>query len=449
MNVTQNKIDDLNTVISIKLTPEDYKPKVEKTLKDYRKKANMPGFRKGMTPMSVVKKQYETAVTFEEINKILNTELNNFIAENKLAVLGQPLPKTDNNLDVNANEMTFEFESGLAPEFSVDLSKASIPYYKIEAADKDVNETIERMQSQSGEAVPSDEIVEGGHFAAKVQEVNEDETLVEGGIETTVTFLVEDLKEKNEFLKKKENDVVYVYAQALFKDVHKLQHFLGLSHEEAHHFNEKLKITIGETSTKTKAELNQDFFDKIYGKDKIHSEEELKAKIKEEFGNYYKRESDTRFINDSVEWLFENIKFDLPSEFLTKYIQSTAKEPMTDEQAAEEYKKSEKAMRYQLIEGKILSDNKVNIQFQDLLDYTKTSMKQQFAMYGYAEVPEEEIEKYSVNALKNEEHVRKTSGDIIQRELFKIFDAQIKKEEKTVTIEDFDKILKEEHNHSH
>jgi len=449
MNVTQNKIDNLNTVISIKLTPEDYKPQVEQTLKDYRKKVNMPGFRHGMVPMGVVKKQYEAAVTFEEINKILNTELNKFIADNQLAVLGQPIPKMDNNIDLNANELTFEFEAGLAPEFSIDLSQASVPYYKIEATDKDVDETIERMQNYFGESIPADEIEEKGYFKAKVQEINEDDTPVKGGIDGTFSFLVESLNEPNEFLKKKENDVVYAYAQTLFADVHELQYNFNLTHEAAHSFNGKLKITIGEISVKVKAELNQDFFDRAYGEDKIHSEEEMKNHIIENFGKHYKQQADNVFINKTVEWLLENVKFDLPSEFLTKYIQSTAKEPITDEQAAEEYKKSEKALRYQLIEGKILTDNKVNISFQDMLNYTKASMKQQFAMYCYGDVPDEEIEKYSANALKNEEHVRKTSDDIIQQELSKIFDSQVKKEEKVISVEDFNKILEEEEEKHH
>ena len=439
MNVTQNKIDNLNTVISIKLTPEDYKPQVEQTLKDYRKKVNMPGFRQGMVPMSVVKKQYEAAVTFEEINKILNTELNKFIADNQLVVLGQPIAKTNSNLeDMNADEMTFEFETGLAPEFSIDLSRASIPYYKIETTDNDVNDTIERMQNYFGESIPTDEIVEKGYFKATVQEIDEDGAPVKGGIDGTFNFSVESLNEPNEFLKKKENDVVYAYAQTLFTDVHELQHSFDLTHEAAHSFNGKLKITISETSAKAKAEFNQDFFDKVYGKDKIHSEEEMRIHIRENYGKHYKQVADSEFINRTVEWLLENVKFDLPSEFLTKYIQSTAKEPMTDEQAAEEYKKSEKALRYQLIEGKILTDNKINVRYQDLLDYTKASMKQQFAMYGYEDVPDEEIEKYSANALKDEEHIRKTSDDIIQQELAKIFNSQVKKEEKTVSVKEYE-----------
>lgn len=446
MNVTQNKIDDLNTVISITISPEDYKPKVEKALEDYRKKVNMPGFRKGKVPMGVVKKQYEGSVTFEEINKVLNENLSNFITENKLAVLGQPLPVSDNNLDVNANEMTFKFEVGLAPEFKVDLSKATIPYYKIKATEKEIDDTVARIQTQFGEVIDADDIEEDGNFAGKVVEIDSEGNPVESGINVSVTFIVADLKNKKAFLKKKTNDVIEIYAQELFNDPHQLQHFFGLSHEEAHHFNSKLKITIEKTSTRTKAEINQDLFDKVYGKDKIKSEEELRNKIKEEIENYYKKESDTQFMNESVEWLFSNISFDLPSEFLIKYIKSNSKEPLSDKEAATEYEKSEKALRYQLIEGKILSDNNVNIQYPDLIEFTRNQMKQQFAMYGYTDVPDSELDKYVANAMKNEEHVRQSSGSLIQQKLFNIFDSQIKKKEKVVSIEEFDKVLKKESN---
>lgn len=444
MNVTQNKIDDLNTIVKITIKPEDYKPNVEKSLNDYRKKLNMPGFRKGKAPMSIVKKQYEGAVTFEEINKVLNDTLSNFISENKLSILGQPLPRTNNELDPDAQDMTFEFELGLAPDLSVDLSKAKIPYYKIEATDKEIDDTVLRMQTQLGEVTDADKIEEGGNFVGEVLEIDAEGNQVEEGINTTITFLVDDLKDKNSFLGRKKGDIVTIQAQDLFNDVHQLQHFFGLSHEDTHHCNANLKINVEKTSIRTKAELNQELFDKVYGKDKVKSEEELKAKIKEEIENYYKKESDTKFMNDSVEWLLDTIKFDLPTEFLKKFIKSKAKEPMSDEDAATEYEKSVKALRYQLIEGQILSDNKISVQYNDLVEYTKNQMKQQFAMYGYVDIPDAELDKYVANAMKNEEHVRQSSGNLIQQELLKIFDAKIQKKEKTVTLEKFDAILKKE-----
>ncbi|MDR1876141.1 MAG: trigger factor [Flavobacteriaceae bacterium] len=455
MNVTQNKIDNLTTVISITIKPEDYKLNVEKALLDYRKKLNMPGFRKGKAPMGIVKKQYEAAVTFEEINKVLYDALNNFISENKLDILGQPLPVTNDELDVNANEMTFDFEVGLKPEVAVDLSGATVPYYKIEATEEEINDTIESMQIKFGETIDADAVEEEGNFTGKVQEVDEEGNPVEEGINTTVTFLVDDLKDKDSFIGKKVDDIVEIHAQDVFSDVHQLQHFFGLSHDEAHHFNGKLKITLEKISIRTKAELNQEFFDKSCGKDKVSSEEELRDKIREEIENYYKRESDTKFINDSVNWLFENVQVELPSQFLTKYLQSTAKEPITDEEAASEYERMEKALRYQLIEGQILSDNKISIQYQDLVEFTKNQMRQQFAMYGYLDIPDDALDKYVTDAMKNEEHVRQTSGNLVQQELFKIFDAQIKKEEKKISLDEFDKILKEdtekagEHSHAH
>lgn len=448
MNVTQNKIDNLNTVVSISIKPEDYKPKVEKALKDYQKRLNMPGFRKGKAPMGIIKKQYEGAVTFEEINKVLNESLSNYISENKLNILGQPLPKTNDNLDINANELTFDFELGLAPEFSVDLSKAKIDYYKIEASEKEINETIEKMQTQLGQIIDVDQIENGGHFSAQVEEIDENNQSIEEGIKTNITFIVDDLKNKDLFIGKKSGEIIEINAQEIFNDPHQLQHFLGLTHEQAHDFNGKLKIRIEKPSKRTKAEVNQELFDKVYGKDKVSSEQELREKIKEELEGYYKRESDNKFMNDSVEWLFENIKFDLPEEFLKKFIKNSSKEPLNDDEVNTEYEKSEKGLRYQLIEGQILSDNKISIQYNDLVEFTRDQMKQQFAMYGYNDIPEAELNKYVANAMKNEEQVRQASNNLIQQNLFNIFDKQIGKVEKIVPLEEFNSIIKEENSKS-
>ncbi|MDR2122621.1 MAG: trigger factor [Flavobacteriaceae bacterium] len=441
MNVTQNKIDDLTAIISITIQPEDYRSNVEKALNDYRKKVNMPGFRKGKVPMGIVKKQYEGAVTYEEINKVLNDTLNNFISENKLDILGQPLPVINEKQDEseNENEMTFKFEIGLAPEITVDLSKATVPYYKIKATEKEVAEVISGAQTQFGEIIDAEEIGEDGSFVAKVQEIDEEGNPVEGGIDTTITLLVDKLKTKDSFLGKKAGDVIEITAQSLFSDVHELQHFLGLSHEAAHSFDGKLRITPEKISDRIKAELNQEFFDKL-GKGDVTSEEELQASIKEEIEDYYKKESDTRFINDSVKWLLENVKVDLPSGFLIKFLQSTSKEPISDEKVAAEYEKSEESLRYQLIEKQILTDNKIKVKYQDLADFTRDQIKQQFAAYGYRDIPEEDLEKYVISAMKNEEHVRKSSSRIIQQELFKVFDSQITKKEQEVFFDEFHKL---------
>ncbi|RLD81839.1 MAG: trigger factor, partial [Bacteroidetes bacterium] len=376
MNITKENIDTLNSIVKIDITSEDYQSKVDEILKDYRKKANIPGFRKGHVPMGLVKKQYGKSVMIDEVNKLLQDSLSKFLVEEKLDVLGNPLPKVQDDFSWDKDKFTFEFELGLAPEFEVNLSpKKAINAYKIIADDKIIEDQIKSIQEQYGKMKTQAVIVENSNISGTF--VNEDKE-----IEKKSTFKLDKIKGKTnakKFVGKKVGDVIDLKSKALFTDDHMLMNILELSHDDAHDFDEPLKFTIEEITETELAELNQEFFDKIFGKDVVKSVEELKAKLVEDAEKQFSTQADQQLLNAITESLIENTKFDLPAEFLQKWLAVAGEKPLSTEEAIEEYNRSEKGLRYQLIEGKISKDNNIQVSYDDLKEYAKGYIKTQMA----------------------------------------------------------------------
>jgi len=445
MNISHNQVDELNAVLTISIEQKDYQEKVDTQLKDYQKKANIPGFRPGKAPMNFIKKQYEKALRFEEINKILQKELFDYLANEKIEYLGQPMPKPKDDIDWAATSIDFDFEIGLSPNFEIDLSKAKIDTFKVEASENDMKEVVERLLKEQGEAEESETISENSFFTVKVNEINTEEPKIS---QKTATIFTDSLKNKTDFIGKKIEDVVVIKAQDLFEDGHKLQHSLGLSHEDSHDFNGELEIKIETIKTVKPAEFNQDFYAKLFPTDEITNEDDFYKKLKEELEKQYQKDTEMYFLNQTTEWLMTNISFDLPKEFLINYFQNSGEKPMTKEEAEKEFERSEKGIKYQLIEGKVAKENNINIELTDILAYAKESMKNQLAMYGYKDVTEEELENFAKETLKNQEQIRRFSDEILKEKLVQLFNEKISKNEIKTDYKGFIKVIEEkEHKH--
>lgn len=440
MNITKENIDELNAVLKVDIAKNDYAPKVEKILKDYRKTANIPGFRKGHVPMGMVKKQYGQAVLVDEVNKLLQDALNKYLTEEKLDVLGNPLPKEQEDFNWQKEDYSFEFELGLSPKFEVEVkTKKPVVHYTIIADDKMVADHIKSIRKQYGKLIANTEVGKDDLVTGTFK--NESE-----GIESTTTFSLDALKgEENvaAFIGKKVGDTVNVRSKDLFVDAHDLMEHLKIEHDKAHDLNIDLSFEISEANTQEPAELNQEFFDKLFGKDVVKSEEELKAKIKEDAEKQFVQQSDQQLLNDMTETLIENTKFDLPKEFLQKWIQKTGENPMTDEEAKEEYEKSEKGLRFQLIEGKVIEENGLEIKFEEIKQLTEERIKSQMAQFGQMEPSEKEINDISARILANEEEVKKLSEQMMNQKLLQFYKENANLENKEVTYENF---VKEVHN---
>ena len=434
MNITKEQIDNLNAVVKVAITKEDYQDKVDSILKDYKKQANIPGFRKGQVPMGLIKKQYGKAVLVDEVNKLLQDNLNKYLTEEKLDVLGNPLPKQRDNFDWDQEELAFEFELGLAPDFEVPLAtKKAITQYKIVADKKMVNEQIERIQKQYGKLISkatigkADEVI--GTF------VNEGE-----GIDKKTMLEMEKLKSKKAveaLLDKKVGDVVTLPTKGLFKEDHLLSNALGIDKQKAEKLDIEVSFTVNEINEREAADLNQELFDTLFGPDVVKSEKELKERIKEDSEKQFEQQADQKLLNDVTEYFIENTKFELPAGFLTKWIQMTGEKPLSEEQAAEEYEKSEKGLRYQLIEGKIIRDNALQVRFDELKEFSKGFIRSQMAQFGQMNPKEEELDSIAARVLSNQEEVKRLSEQLMSQKLLNLYKEKANLKAKEVTYENF------------
>ncbi|NNE02092.1 MAG: trigger factor [Eudoraea sp.] len=434
MNITKEQIDDLNAVVKVAITKEDYHDKVEKILKDYRKQANIPGFRKGQVPMGLIKKQYGKAVLVDEVNKLIQDNLNKYLTEEKLDVLGNPLPKQQDNFDWDRDEFDFEFELGLAPDFEASLkTRKSITHYKIVADKKMVDEQVERIQKQygklinKGEVGKKDEIT--GTFTNEAEEIDNKSTLELDKIKSK--------KAADALLGKKIGDVVTLKTKGLFKEDYLLSGALGINRDKVDKLAIEVTFTIEEINEREPAELNQELFDKVFGKDVVSTVKELKDKIKEDSEKQFEQQSDQKLLNDVTERLIDTTKFDLPSGFLKKWIQMTGEKPLSEEEANEEYEKSEKGLRYQLIEGKIIKENNVEIQFDELKEFAKGFIKSQMAQYGQMNPQEEELEAIAGRIMSNQEEVKRLSEQLMSQKLLTLYKEKANLKVKEVTYENF------------
>ena len=434
MNITKTQVDALNAVVTIAITREDYANQVEKKLYDYKKNAAISGFRKGAVPMSVIQKQYGKPVLQEEVNKVLQASLSKYLSSERLDILGNPVPKMDEKIDWNDDNFTFEFEIGLAPEFSVDLAAAkNVTRYAIIADDKMLNDQVDRIAKQYGKLISQSEVKEDF-------EVRGTFTNAENGINAPANFgldIFADKKVAKAFIGKKVGDVVAVGTKGLFDDDHKLMDYLKIGHDDVHGLDITVDFTIEEINAIEKAEFDQELFDKLFGSGVISSIEELKAKIKEDAEAQFAQQADQKFLNDVTDALIENTKFDLPSSFLKKWMKTMGETPLTDEQIEEEYAKAEKGLRFQLIEGRVMSDNKLQITFEDLKAHTAELIKKQMAQFGQLNPSDEEVAGIVARVMGNQDEVKRLSEQVMGEKMIGLYNEKVKTKSKEVNYDQF------------
>ncbi len=436
MNIIKKDIDKLNAVLTVEISKDDYSAKVEKVMNDYRKNANIPGFRKGQVPMGMVKKQYGKAILVEEVNKLLQEALHKFLTEEKLDILGNPLPKNEAEINWDAENYSFEFELGLSPEFNVDVKGNEVLQYKIVADDEMLNNQVKTIRKQYGKLISKKEVEKGDEITGTF-------TSTEREIEKKTTLSTEEIagkKQLESLIGAKVGDTVTLKTKGMFADDHDNQKYLGVAHDDAHGLDIEVAFKIEEVNKREMAELNQDLFDKLFGKTVVTSEEELKAKIKEDAEGQFAQQSDQKLLNDVVDSLIENTKFELPQEFLQRWIAMSGEKRLSEADAKAEYEKSEKGLRYQLIEGKLRAENKLQVTFDELKDYSKNMIKAQMAQFGQMDPSEEELESIAARILSNKEEVQRLSEQLNSNKLLNFFKENAKLKTKEVT---YDKFIKE------
>lgn len=418
MNITRENLDALNAVVKIDIVAEDYQAKVTELLTERRKKADLPGFRKGQVPMGMIKKQHGTAIVMEEVNKLLQQSLNNYLANQKLEILGNPLPRIPEQFDWNAETLSFEFELGLVPEFTVDLkSKKKVTEYKIIATEELLDEEMKNIQLRYGKVSPLEEAITNANVTGTF--VNEDKEINKKG-----TFLVSDLKGKKNAKKvvgAKVGDVIALETKKLFEDDKRLEHLLGVSPEETNALDITVSFTVEEITETTPADLDKELFDKLFADGSVSTATELRNKIKEDAEIQFKQQADQQLLNAVTEHLVENTTFDLPAEFLKKWLATAAEKPLTAEEATAEFDKSEKSLRYQLIEGKIMKEHKIKLEYPELVTYTKGFIRTQMAQFGNTNPEEKELNDIAGRILQNKEETQKLQAQLISQKLLTFY----------------------------
>jgi len=446
MKITQSKAKDLMATITVEVVAADYTEKVDKVLKDYRKTADVPGFRKGKTPMAIINKKYRTSVIVEEVNKLLQDELYKHISAEKVRVLGSPMPIDETPIDwENTEDFTFQYEVGLAPEFDVKITaKDKLNYYKIKADAKLVDGYCTDIAKRYGKMSNPEISVEGDLIFCAIAQLDVDGNVMSNGISNEATVAMEyiaDAKIKKQFVGVKKDDVLKVNVMKAFTNHSDLGSMLNVSHDALHNLtSEEFQFTVKNINQLAPAELTTELFDKVYGEGKVKDVKEFKAKVQEEAEGQFVGESDRMLKNDIVTYFIEKLKLQMPDDFLKRWLVQTSEQPITMEMLATEYDMYAKSLQWQLIENKILENYEVKVTQEDVLNQTKKLIGSQMKQYGQPEGDDAQLTDIATNILKNEEERKKIYDQIFDERTLVVYKENFKLTEKNVTYDEFVKL---------
>jgi len=448
MNITRENIDDLNAVIKVNIVKADYQEKVNDVLKDYKKKANIKGFRPGKVPFGRIKSMYGPAVQVEEINKIISESLTAYITEEKIEILGDPIPKMDENDKVdfdNEEDFAFSFEIGLVPEFEIKLSaKNKLPYYEIKIDKKLREGYLDNYKRRFGEQVPASTIAGNDIIKGHVYQLNDTGDVIEEGISaensTIAVNVIKDEEIKKAFLGKNKNDKIDFDIKKAFPNDTEIAAILQVDKDKAPGIEGNFRVSVIEINRFKEADINQELFDKVYGEGEIKSEEEFRKRVDAEISENLKKESDYKAMIDARELAIEKTSFDLPEEFLKRWLIKVNKE-LSHEQVEEEFPAFLKDLRWQLIRNKTARDNEFKVEEEDMMREARNFTKIQFQQYGLFNAADEQVNNFAKEMLKREEDSKKIAEKVIEDKVVGKIRELIKLEPKKITADEFNKML--------
>jgi trigger factor len=448
MNITRESIDDLNAVLKIQVEKADYDGNVEKMLRDYRKKSNIKGFRPGMVPIGLIRKMYGKAVQVDEINKVVTENIQKYLTDEKIEILGDPLPKIeeDERIDFDTQEsFTFSFDLGLTPVFETKLSKKNkVTYYEIAADEKMKNDYLDNYTRRYGKFEKAAISEEKDILKGKIETLHENGNAAPEGIladDTTLSIeIIKDEKIKKQFIGRSENDSIDFDLRKAFPNDNEIAGLLKKQKEEVLKVEGDFRFTINEVSRFSPAELNQELFNRIYGEDIIHSEEEFRDRINEEITTNLNNESDYKLSLDLKKLAIEKSEFKLPEAFLKRWLLKV-NENTTEELVEKEFDNFSRDLKWQLIRNKIARMNELKITEEELQKEAEKITRYQFSQYGLFYATDEQVENYAKETLKREEEAKKIADKILEEKVNLILKDMVKLENKTVSIEEFNKLF--------
>jgi trigger factor len=448
MNIVRKDLDSTNATITLSIAKADYAEKVDKKLRDYRKKANIPGFRPGNVPLGLVQKMYGKAILAEEINTLVSDGLYDYIKDNNIDTLGDPLPNETEQKEIDFNtqeDFEFVFDVAIAPEFEVSLTKKDkVKYYNIEISDEMIDNQVKSYTGRYGKyqqeevAEPKD-MLKGKLLELKDGKVNEEGVKAEDAV-LTYAYMKDDAQ-KALFENAKKGDIIVFNPKIAFENETEISSLLKISKDEAKNIEADFQYTIQSITRYTESEINQELFDKVYGEGVVTSEEAFRAKIKENIQENLISDSDYKFGIDARDVLVEKYAdLQFPDAFLKRWLMMK-NENLTGEQLEKDYPLMIADLKWQLIRGKIGKANDVKIENSDVEEQAKKIAKAQFAQYGMVGLDDSIIENYTKDMIKNEETVRNIINKVIEDKTFTIIKDAVKLDEKKISIEDFNKMF--------
>lgn len=445
MNIIKENVDELNAVLKVKVGPEDYKLKYESALKNYSKKAQIPGFRPGKVPAGLIKKMHGKSILVDEINRLLNDTVYNYISENKIEILGNPLPNLDASKDIdwdNQQEFEFLYELGLAPQFNIELGKDKVDFYEIKVDDSVIDKYQEDIAKRYGKIVPTEVSGPSDMLFGDLVELDANGEILAGGIFRSSSLFLERYKDSaaaKALIGVKKDDKVTIDLKELSDSAADIAAMLGIDKTAVEQLTSKFQFTVKNISSLQPSDINEELFNKVYGEGVVKTTEEFRSKVKEEISKMYARESEQRFYNDAVESIMKKVTIKLPDEFLKRWLVAVNEKPVTYEQVSKEYEQYADSLKWQLIENKILKDNEIKVSSDEAADYVRGLVADQMKRYGQQEIDKTVLEDTVKRVLADEKESKRVFDQLYSAKLIELFKNKIPSDKKQVSFEEFGK----------
>ena len=451
MNVSMQNVDKVSALLTVNIEEADYQEKVEKLLKKYRQQVNMPGFRKGMVPMSLIKKQFGKSAMAEEVDKLMQDAVNNYIRENKVNMLGMPLPNDEKmqTIDFDTQEnFEFVFDIALAPEFKAEVSEQdAIDFYTITVSDEMVNSQVDMYAQRAAKYEKVEEYADRDMVKGLLAELDENGNTKEGGIQVEGAVMMPSYMKNDEqkaiFATAKVNDVLVFNPNAAFEgNEAELSSLLKIKREEVAEMKSNFSFQIEEITRAVPAALTQELFDQVFGEGAVSSEEEFRGKIKEGIAAQFLADSNYKFLLDARTYLMNKVgKLEFPDALLKK-IMLMNNEDKGESFVEENYEKSLEELTWHLIKEQLVEAFEIKVEQADVLEMAKENTRMQFAQYGMMSIPEEMLENYAKEMLKKKENVEGLVNRAVETKLAAALKGKVALNNKEVSMEEFNNLLK-------
>jgi trigger factor len=444
MNVIREDLNALNARLKVKVTPEDYQSKVSETLSKYRKTAKIPGFRPGHAPIGMIQKQYGKSVLFDEVSKMVTDAINNYISEEKLNLLGNPIPVEENGFSgdfSNPTDFEFVYEIGFPPQIDVTITKKdTFDFEKVDVNQELISKQAEDIRRRYGKLVSSDEVKEKDLILGRFVELNDDKSVKEGGIDHTSSISLEFLDSNDArqmFVGKKVGDSIELNPNDVSKGPKDKAAMLGVKEDELENIGSLFSYTINEIKSMELADLNEELFLKLYPDATVTNEDEFLARIKTDLEKMFEQDSDKKLYRTIYDSLMEKVNADFPDDFLKRWIKQVNDKPVTDEQIDSEYDGYRNMLKWQLIEKTLFDKHNLVIDQMELINFTKHLLRTNYSNYGIFEVDEEELTQSAMKFLQDKKQTDAIISRLAEDKLINLFKTEASLKDKVVSYEDF------------